>query len=76
MIPINNFEELISYLKTPDLTNEQITQIVAKSMGVHLYTPKLPPRKRLIELLIKYYVEWRGKHEKPLFIDDENDIII
>lgn len=69
MIPINNFNELISYLKKPELTNEEITLIVAKSLGVHLYAPDLPPRKKLIELLIEYHNEWQGVQERPLFLD-------
>ena len=75
MIQINNFEELIPCLKSPELTNEQVTQIVAKTMRVYLYAPELPPRKKLIELLTIHYEKWHNKIESPLFLRDENDVI-
>lgn len=63
---INGFEDLISYFRHPYVTFAQIEQIT--NQGLNLIFVEQYTKEQAIELLIKFWDQWKDHNEKPLFI--------
>lgn len=68
MIAINNFDELISFLKKHPVTSEQAAIIIETTMQVYIAPES--DKTDLIASLKEYWQEHSTKLERPLFLED------
>jgi hypothetical protein len=66
MTQISDLDQLIEYIKSNDLTIDQINRLTSATIGCYL--PPLP-KHELIKEIEKYYQEWKDTplHDRPLF---------
>lgn len=65
---IRNFEDLIHFLESNELTERQTNDILTKTIQ-SLYTGDTSNKKEMITALREFWKKWSGEPEKPLFID-------
>jgi hypothetical protein len=67
---IQNFDELIEFIETNDLSIENISKLVKECIGVYIvfYSNK----DELIKDLIVFWDEYKDTTERPIFLDAEH----
>ena len=74
MKTVNNFDELITYIKENDLSQKQINDLL--NFTIHSYYFKdFNSKDELIESLINFWEKWKDIKERPIFIDTDLDAI-
>lgn len=68
-IHLKAFDDYIAYFKRPEVTTAIISKVMAE--GLQIYIGKDLTKEETITSLIRYWDEWKGKSEKPLFLTDE-----
>jgi hypothetical protein len=66
---IQNFDELIEFIETNDLSIENISKLVKECIGVHIvfYTDKT----ELKNDLKTFWQQYKNTTERPIFLDAE-----
>jgi thermostable 8-oxoguanine DNA glycosylase len=68
---ITNFDELIDFIETNNLTSEQIEVLMQQTLGVHsiLYRP----REEKIEHLKAYWERFKDVSPRPTLLDTKSE---
>jgi hypothetical protein len=70
METINNYNELVKYIKSNNLNVAEATELISLSMKVWI-TKEYEDVSTLLKVLDNYWNEWKDcRGELPLFIDD------
>ena len=66
---IQNFEQLIEFIETNNLSIDNISKLVKECIGVHIvfYTDK----NELMNDLKDFWQHWKHTTERPIFLDAE-----
>lgn len=66
-ININSFEELIEFLQTGHLDDDQLIEVVHKALKVYVTKE---PKDILLNRIVEYWQKWGRAKERPLFLED------
>jgi hypothetical protein len=70
METINNYNELVKYIKSNNLNVAEATELISLSMKVWV-TKEYADVSTLLKVLDNYWNEWKDcRSELPLFVDD------
>jgi hypothetical protein len=68
---INNFEELLTFLKRKEITSQHINEILIKSIGIYCYAED--DKEEIIRQLQEYWVKFGHLpiSRRPLFLNQK-----
>jgi len=73
-VTINNFTDLIEYLRTSDLDSRQTEQVI--NQGLKVWFIHEHSKEALIDMIVEHWSKWSKEKEKPLFADmDPLDVL-
>ena len=69
---INNFEELLTFLKRKEITSQHINEILIKSIGIYCYAED--DKEEIIRQLQEYWNSFGNLPitERPIFLSQKN----
>ncbi len=67
-IKIKTFSQLIEYFNRPEVTKEQIIEIISKSLTVFIISTEATKEIIILEI-IDFWAIWGNTKERPFFID-------
>ena len=68
MNTINNFDDMIQFIKEHDLTPDQTHELVKTCINSYIVTD-YKSKDELITALTDFWSKWKDTVERPLFID-------
>lgn len=74
MKTVNNFDELITFIRESNLSQKQINELLNHTIH-SFYLKDFNSKEELIESLTKFLEKWKNIKERPIFIDVELDVI-
>lgn len=74
MTTINNFDDMIQFIREHDLTPDQTHELVRTCINSYLVTD-YKSKDELITALTDFWSKWKDVDERPLFIDLDISVI-
>lgn len=69
MIKINNFEEMICFIESNELTTDQLNILISDGLKIWCNVEQLTlPKSKLVKKLREYWTAYGDNIEKPLFL--------
>lgn len=67
-IELKTFDGLVKFMKRPDVTIEQVVEIIYQGFKIIVFAENFKSKDEIIETFCEVYEKYKNTKEKPIFM--------